>query len=240
MAEPGQAFSCMGPARSLSSISSLSLNTNELNEAMQTGVSAAVAAMEQAVRRLDAALAQRGAAFRSLADQHGRVAAELKAAREELSAVRAEAGSLRERAALVDALREELAQMQQDEVAAQKPAPAASAADDTALRAALAAKDREITALKTETQDLRQKLASAVDAKVALQEQAVRQLTMSGAVHAAANGSGNATDVAALKAELAAARAAQSEMQAFQSGVAARLEATMARLRQALDADIHA
>ena len=42
-------------------------------------------------------------------------------------------------------------------------------------------------------------------------------------------------EIAALKAELEAARASQTEMQAFQSGVAARLEATMARLRQALD-----
>jgi hypothetical protein len=54
---------------------------------------------------------------------------------------------------------------------------------------------------------------------------------------AATNGAGHG-EVAALKAELAAARAAHTEMQAFQSGVAARLEATMARLRQALDAEV--
>jgi len=191
---------------------------------MQTGVSAAVAAMEQAVRRLDAALAQRGAAFRSLAEQHGVVATELKAAREELAAVREEAASLRERAALVDALRAELGQMQSDEEAATRNAPAA---DHGILREALAAKDAEIADLKAEADELRNRLASAVDAKAALQAMVMAPQPVS-------NGGG---DVAALKAELAAARAAQTEMQAFQSGVAARLEATMARLRQALDAE---
>lgn len=219
---------------------------------MQTGVSAAVAAMEQAVRRLDAALAQRGAAFRSLAEQHGQVAVELKATREALQAARDEAGSLRERAALVDALREELALLQaapdlQDyEIVESKvqtgQAPVVDALRDqygdpaatlmvelTESRQALAAKDAEINDLKAEADELRTKLASAVDAKAALQ-------AMVTAPQAVTNGSG---DVAALKAELAAAKAAQTEMQAFQSGVAARLEATMARLRQALDADSH-
>jgi len=210
---------------------------------MQTGVSAALAAMEQAVRRLDAALAQRGATFRSLAEQHGTVAAELKAAREALAATRDEAASLRERAALVDALRAELAQMQQDEAAA-VPAPAVENtaqldvqrdAQVDALRQTLAAKDSEIADLKAEADALRNKLASAVDAKAALQAMVMAPQPVN------ANGaSGSNGDVAALKAELAAAKAAQTEMQAFQSGVAARLEATMARLRQALDADTRA
>src|SRR3546814_4758061 len=65
---------------------------------MDNGVSAAVTAMEQAVRRLDAALGKRAAAFRSLADQHGAAAAELRALREELQAARDEAAALRERA----------------------------------------------------------------------------------------------------------------------------------------------
>lgn len=194
---------------------------------MQTGVSAAVAAMEQAVRRLDAALAQRGAAFRSLAEQHGVVVAELKVTREDLAAAREEAASLRERAALVDALRAELAQMQSDEEAATRSAPAS---DHGILREALAAKDAEIADLKAEIDGLRTKLASAVDSKAALQAMVMAPQP----VAQVANGGG---DVAALKAELAAAKAAQTEMQAFQSGVAARLEATMARLRQALDAD---
>lgn len=192
--------------------------------------------MEQAVRRLDAALAQRGAAFRSLADQHGVVAAELKAAREELAASRDEAASLRERAALVDALRAELAQIQSDEEAATRSAPAADHGiqrEAQILREDLAAKDIEIAALKAEVDALRGKLASAVDAKAALQAM-VMAPQLEAANIGASNGGG---DVAALKAELAAAKAAQTEMQAFQSGVAARLEATMARLRQALDAD---
>lgn len=203
---------------------------------MQTGVSAAVAAMEQAVRRLDAALAQRGAAFRALAEQHGAVAAELKATRDDLLAAREEAASLRERAALVDALRAELAQMQSDEEAATRSAPAADHGplrEAQILREDLAAKDAEIADLKAEADALRTKLASAVDAKAALQAMVMAPQP----VAALANGGG---DVAALKAELAAAKAAQTEMQAFQSGVAARLEATMARLRQALDADTRA
>lgn len=155
---------------------------------MQTGVSAAVAAMEQAVRRLDAALAQRASAFRALAEQHGLAVAELKRLREELQAVRAEADALRERAALVDALREELAQMQREEEAGHAAVPAAAPVP-----------------------------------------QPVPQPAPLAAAH------GGDAEITALKAELAAARAAQDEMQAFQAGIAARLEATMARLRQALD-----
>lgn len=171
--------------------------------------------MEQAVRRLDAALAQRVSAFRTLAEQHGLAAAELKTLREELQAARAEAESFRERAALVDALREELAQMQREEAAAPVTAPAAASVVDDGL---LAARDAEIAALKQERDGLLARLAA-----LPMPQQAMP---------AAA---GTDPDVTALKAELAAARAAQDEMQAFQSGIAARLEATMARLRQALD-----
>lgn len=185
---------------------------------MHTGVSAAVAAMEQAVRRLDAALAQRASAFRALAEQHGLAAAELKTLREELQAARAEAESFRERAALVDALREELAQMQREEEAAPVIAPAAAPALDDGL---LAARDAEIAALKKERDGLLARLAA---------------LPLHEPVSPLA--AGGDADITALKAELAAARAAQDEMQAFQSGIAARLEATMARLRQALDSQV--
>lgn len=184
---------------------------------MHTGVSAAVAAMEQAVRRLDAALAQRASAFRALAEQHGLATAELKTLREELQAARAEAESFRERAALVDALREELAQMQREEQAAPVTAPAAPAVDDGLL----AARDAEIAALKSERDGLLARLAA-----LPIPEPATPLAA------------GGDADVTALKAELAAARAAQDEMQAFQSGIAARLEATMARLRQALDSQV--
>jgi chromosome segregation ATPase len=193
----------------------LSHNTNQQKEPMHTGVSAAVAAMEQAVRRLDAALAQRASAFRALAEQHGLAAAELKTLREELQAARAEAESFRERAALVDALREELAQMQREEEAAPVIAPAAAPAVDDGL---LAARDAEIAALKQERDGLLARLAA-----LPMPEPATPLAA------------GADADITALKAELAAARAAQDEMQAFQSGIAARLEATMARLRQALD-----
>lgn len=183
---------------------------------MHTGVSAAVAAMEQAVRRLDAALAQRASAFRALAEQHGLAAAELKTLREELQAARAEAENFRERAALVDALREELAQIQREEEAAPVIAPAAALAADDSLQAA---RDAEIAALKSERDGLLARLAALPPPAMPV----VPTLPTADA------------DVTALKAELAAARAAQDEMQAFQSGIAARLEATMARLRQALD-----
>ncbi|WP_374466173.1 hypothetical protein [Ferrovibrio sp.] len=182
---------------------------------MHTGVSAAVAAMEQAVRRLDAALAQRASAFRALAEQHGLAAAELKTLREELQAARAEAESFRERAALVDALREELAQIQREEETVSLAAPTADAG-------ILAARDAEIAALKAERDGLLARLAT------------VQAVPAPGPARSPVQVGGDA-DITALKAELAAARAAQDEMQAFQSGIAARLEATMARLRQALD-----
>ncbi|WP_300296390.1 hypothetical protein [Ferrovibrio sp.] len=178
---------------------------------MQTGVSAAVAAMEQAVRRLDAALAQRVSAFRALAEQHGLAAAELKTLRENLQAAREEADSLRERAALVDALREELAQIQREEGERGDSGPGEP-------RQAVA--DAEIAALKTERDALQARLDAAVPMAVP------------------PGSPGGAGEITALKAELAAARAAQSEMQAFQTGIAARLEATMARLRQALDSQV--
>lgn len=172
--------------------------------------------MEQAIRRLDAALGQRAEAFRRLSEQHGLMVGDMKALRDELQAARDEADSLRERAALVDALRAELAQIQTDEATAAEAAPAE---DNTVAHAAeLAARDNEIAVLKAEIDSLRGELASARNAT-----QAVPIIEPAG-------------DLAALKAELAAANASRDEMQAFQSGVAARLEATMARLRQALDA----
>lgn len=185
----------------------------------QTGIPAAIAAMEQAIRRLDAALGQRAEAFRRLSEQHGLMAGDMKALRDELQAARDEADSLRERAALVDALRTELAQFQIDEAAARDAAPAE---DHSARHAAeLATRDNEIAVLKAEIDSLRSELAAARD---------VAQPASPAAPLAALNG-----DMAALKAELAAACASRDEMQAFQSGIAARLEATMARLRQALD-----
>lgn len=207
-------------ARSLSSISTLQDNTNYQNDVMQSEVSAAVAAMEQAVRRLDAALAQRGAAFRRLNDQHGAMTAELRSLREELQSAQAEAAALRERAALVDALREELAQLQQDGEAAS----GGEKAGDDGLRQALADRDAELAALRSECADLRARLHNGPEA-----------------ARGSGNGNGqdaaNPAELAALKAELAASQAAQAEMQAFQNGIAARLEATMARLRQALGAE---
>lgn len=202
---------------------------------MDNGISAAVTAMEQAVRRLDAALGKRAAAFRSLADQHGAATAELRALREDLQAARDEAASLRERADLVDALREELAQIQNERGEGDmQPVAAGPGEGDTArhmqLEQAVAARDAEIAALKEEVDDLRGRLDAAVDAKAALQEMVMKPQPVAAAAPAG-------TEVTTLKAELAAARAAQVEMQAFQSGVAARLEATMARLRQALDAE---
>lgn len=188
---------------------------------MRSGVSAAVTAMEQAVRRLDAALAQRAAAFRRLGEQHGAMAAELKAVRDELQAVKAEADSLRERAALVDALREELAQMQSE-----------GAADGNAGNGNTGGAQAEIAALKRERDELRRQLAARVAMPV------VPTNGNGTAAEETTNGGVTPGEVAALKAELAAAHAAQAEMQAFQSGIAARLEATMARLRQVLDADV--
>lgn len=200
---------------------------------MQSGVSAA-AALEQAARRLEAALDQREAAYRQLSDQQGAAAAELKALRDELQTARDEAGMLRERASLVDALREELAQIQNErgegDMRPVSPEAAAQSGDGAEaeidrLRQAVAVRDSDIVALKGECESLRGQMASM---------QAAREML----TRVAANGGpGAAGDAAALKAELAAARASQAEMQAFQSGIAARLEATMARLRQALDAE---
>lgn len=189
--------------------------------------------MEQAILRLDAALAQRAAAFRRLSEQHGLMAGDNKTLRDELQAARDEADGLRERANLVDALRAELAQFQQ----AAETAPSQDAAEDNSaaqvatLAAELAARDTEIAVLRAEIDTLRGELAAARDS-----------LRDSAKVPPVADVAGLAQDgdMAALKAELAAARASHDEMQAFQSGVAARLEATMARLRQALDAQAQA
>lgn len=191
--------------------------------------------MEQAIRRLDAALGQRTEAFRRLSEQHGLMAGDMKALRDELQAARDEADSLRERAALVDALRTELAQFQNDAAAAD----AAPAEDHSANHAAeLAARDNEIAALKAEIETLKEEVAhlqTSLAASDDLQNYEIvssRLTTGDGPLPLDAPEVG---EVLALKAELAAAKAAQDEMQAFQSGIAARLEATMARLRQALD-----
>lgn len=172
--------------------------------------------MEQAIRRLDAALAQRAEVFRRLSEQHGLMAGDVKSLRDDLQAARDEADGLRERAALVDALRAELAQFQNDVDAA--PHEASSAAH----AAELAARDNEIAALKAEIDSLRGELAAVRDVAA----RAIPVMDVSGLPQG---------DLAELKAELAAACASRDEMQAFQSGIAARLEATMARLRQALD-----
>lgn len=187
--------------------------------------------MEQAVRRLEAALGQREAAFRRLAEQHGAANAELKSLRESLQALSEEAATLRERAALVDALREELAQIQAERGEGDmRPVAAGSAADSERLEQAVATRDAEIAALKRERDALQGQLAAARAAQEMLQ-----RVAASGG--ADQDEDGDPGDMAALKAELAAARASQAEMQAFQSGIAARLEATMARLRQALESE---
>ena len=181
---------------------------DELPPPIAQALDARLAELREATGHLmpDAALAQRAGAFRQLAEQHGLVAAEVKALRDDLQAARDEADSLRERAALVDALRAELAQFQNDETPRSE--------DQSAL---LAARDNQIAVLKAECDGLRSELAAA---RAAAKSVPVGE---------------TGGEVAALKAELTAAKASQDEMQAFQSGLAARLEATMARLRQALD-----
>ncbi len=197
---------------------------------MHSGVSAVAAAMEQAVRRLEAALGRREAALHRLAEQHAAANAELNSLREELQAAKDDAASLRERAALVDALREELAQIQNERGEGDmRPVPAGSAADSEVL----ATRDAEIAALKRERDALQGQLVSARAAQEMLQ----RVAASNGADRDDEEEAGRSGDTAALRAELAAARASQAEMQAFQSGIAARLEATMARLRQALESD---
>lgn len=186
----------------------------------QTGIPAAIAVLEQAIRRLDAALALRAESFRRLSEQHGLMVGDMKALRDDLQAARAEADGLRERAALVDALRAELAQFQ---IAAETVPETATTEDASAAHAVeLAARDTEIAVLKAEIDTLRAELAAARNAAQEVPK-ALPVAELAG-------------DMAALKAELAAASASRDEMQAFQSGIAARLEATMARLRQALDA----
>src|SRR3546814_12906083 len=89
--------------RSLSSISTSYADTKYQKELMHSGVSAVATAMDQAVRRLEAALEQREAAFRRLAEQHGAAGAELKTLREALQATKDEADPRRERAAVGEA-----------------------------------------------------------------------------------------------------------------------------------------
>lgn len=204
---------------------------------MQTGLPAAIAAMEQAILRLDAALAQRAAAFRRLSEQHGLMAGDTRTLREELQAARDEADGLRERAALVDALRAELAQFQEaDEAAPSADVPANVIEDHSATQAAeLATRDTEIAVLRAEIDTLRSELAARAEAAAETAAVATTVIPVAEPAGLAQDG-----DMAALKAELAAARASHDEMQAFQSGMAARLEATMARLRQALDAQVKA
>lgn len=125
---------------------------------MDTGVAAAAAAMEKALHRLDTALGNRAQAFRALAEQHGVTAAELRAAREALEAARAEANDFRERAALVDALRQELAALQREETTA-VPAPDAEIAD---LKRALAAAQAELAAAKAYEARLAERIDSVM------------------------------------------------------------------------------
>ncbi len=114
---------------------------------MENGVAAAAAAMERALRRLDAAMASRAVAYRALAEQQVQTTQELRQTREALHMARVEADSCRERAALVDALREELAAMQAEAEALQagelplapRPAPIrVPAAPDPAVLSELA------------------------------------------------------------------------------------------------------
>ncbi|WP_428248059.1 hypothetical protein [Ferrovibrio sp.] len=199
---------------------------------METGVAAASAALEKALRRLDAALANRAVAYRALAEQHGQATLELRQTREALQATRVEADSLRERAALVDALREELAVHQAEaeagteaEAGAQAEMPALPAADNSEMLAAL---ERENVSLKREREDLQNRLSAALAAQEQLRL-AAEQIIPVQAV--AADGS----DAAALRAELDAARAAQAEAKAFEAGLLVRLDATMDRLRRSLE-----
>lgn len=193
---------------------------------METGVAAASAALEKALRRLDAALANRAVAYRALAEQHGQATLELRQTREALQAARVEADSFRERAALVDALREELAVHQAEaEAGVGAQMPAMPAADNSETLAAL---ERENGSLKREREDLQNRLSAALAAQEQLRL-AAEQITPVQAVAA------DAGDTAALRAELDAARAAQAEAKAFEAGLLARLDATMDRLRRSLE-----
>jgi len=128
-----------------------SLNLIKHHDRMETAMAAAVAAMEQSLRRLDAALASRTAAFRALGEQHGQLSLELRQTSEALQAARAEAVGLRERADLVDALRAELAVLQADREAA----PAADTGPAENASAAEEASAAEIAALKAELAECR-------------------------------------------------------------------------------------
>ncbi len=202
---------------------------------METGVAAASAALEKALRRLDAALANRAVAYRALAEQYGQATLELRQTREALQTARAEADSFRERAALVDALRQELAIHQ-----AEAEAPAATATDNSvdAGSEVLAALERENASLKRECEDLQNRLSAALAAQEQLRLAAERPAMPAPApvtVAAAEEGDTAAPIAAALRAELDAARAAQSEAKAFEASLLARLDATMDRLRRSLE-----
>lgn len=213
---------------------------------MENGVAAASVAMEKALRRLDAALASRAVAYRTLSEQHAQAGQELRLLREALQAAREEADSCRERAALVDALREELAAMQADAgqgevgqdtaslAAATPPAPAlAPAAINNAMADELAALQRERDDLKREREDLSGRLSAALAAQAQLKLVAERA-TMAAAPALPLPLPEDAGVIAALRADLAEARAAQAEAKAFEADVMARIETTMARLRRAL------
>ncbi len=201
---------------------------------MENGVAAASVAMEKALRRLDAALASRAVAYRTLSEQHAQAGQEVRLLREALQAAREEADSCRERAALVDALREELATMQADAgPVALAPGPALV---DPAMAEQLAALQRERDDLKRERDDLSARLSAALAAQAQLKLVAERA-TMAAAAPVLplpAPEDAGVMVIAALRADLAQARAAQAEAKAFEADVMARIETTMARLRRAL------
>lgn len=124
---------------------------------MDTGFAAAAAAMEKALRRLDAALLARAAVFRSLADQHGQATLELRQAREALQAAQQEAEMLRERASLVDALRSELAALQaeRDGLAVALAAAQAAASPPPPVSAPAVASSAEVEGLRRQLQEAR-------------------------------------------------------------------------------------
>ncbi len=199
---------------------------------MENGVAAASVAMEKALRRLDAALASRAVAYRTLSEQHAQAGQEVRLLREALQAAREEADSCRERAALVDALREELATMQADAgPVALVPGPAVV---DPAMAEQLAAVQRERDDLKRERDDLSGRLSAALAAQAQLKLVAERATLAAAAPVLPLPAPEDAGVIAALRADLAQARAAQAEAKAFEADVMMRIETTMARLRRAL------
>lgn len=199
---------------------------------MENGVAAASVAMEKALRRLDAALASRAVAYRTLSEQHAQAGQEVRLLREALQAAREEADSCRERAALVDALREELATMQAD--AGQVSHVPGPAVVDPAMAEQLAALQRERDDLKHERDDLSARLSAALAAQAQLKLVAERATLAAVAPVLPLPAPEDAGVIADLRADLAEARAAQAEAKAFEADVMARIETTMARLRRAL------